>query len=166
MGAAHSLREMFATCLGVVCSTLQSGAHQKTEAEQPHPLAESHPVACGPARGTSCSHSRIYSRQPAADELMPRRGVKRCGNGGRKKSRAVCASARIGPGIASKSPLICRGLAKSHLSRGFPSGGFSAQPVSLPRSASIPRPSRHRAHLECDSWRPLAEMTPGFQFGK
>lgn len=36
-------------------------------------------------------------------------------------------------------------------------GGLLADPVSLPRSVPIPHFSRHRAHLECDSWRPLSD---------
>lgn len=42
--------------------------------------------------------------------------------------------------------------------------GLLAHPVSLPRSVPIPHFSRHRAHLECDSWRPLSDDNQ-FWFG-
>lgn len=43
-------------------------------------------------------------------------------------------------------------------------GGLLAHPVSLPRSVPIPHFGRHRAHLECDSWRPLSDDVQ-FWFG-
>lgn len=59
--------ELFATCLGVACSRLQSAVHQTPEAEQPHSLAESHSVACGPTSSTTCSNIRACSRLLASD---------------------------------------------------------------------------------------------------
>lgn len=49
---------LFATCLGVVCSRLQSAAYQKPEAEQPHPRAESH--SCG-LRGQQAAQHAVIS---------------------------------------------------------------------------------------------------------
>jgi hypothetical protein len=67
---------------------------------------------------------------------------------------------RIGPGAASHTLTLDlqRDCLKPLVTR-LPTGGLLAHPVRLPRSVPIRCFSRHRSHLECDSWRPLAQMT-------
>lgn len=106
----------------------------------------------------AAQHAVISVYVPGSWHLMDKcpGDLKRWKNGGRKKSRAVYASSNRARRCLTITLDLQRTCLNPPVTR-LPMGGLLAHPVSLPRSVPIPHFIQHRAHLECDSWRPLSD---------